>query len=108
MAERETAYAKINLALHVRSRGADGYHQLETLFAFAESGDELRLEAGTGLSLVATGPFGSALGRPRFLRGIVGPERHHIPSSEESADRIWHRRRLGGRSGGAAAVVPAS
>jgi 4-diphosphocytidyl-2-C-methyl-D-erythritol kinase len=62
MAERETAYAKINLALHVRSRGADGYHQLETLFAFAESGDELSLEAGTGLSLVATGPFGSALG----------------------------------------------
>ena len=36
----ETAYAKINLALHVRSRGTDGYHRIETVFAFAEDGDE--------------------------------------------------------------------
>jgi 4-diphosphocytidyl-2-C-methyl-D-erythritol kinase len=26
----ETAYAKINLALHVRARRQDGYHELET------------------------------------------------------------------------------
>jgi 4-diphosphocytidyl-2-C-methyl-D-erythritol kinase len=30
----ETAYAKLNLALHVRGREPDGYHRLETLFAF--------------------------------------------------------------------------
>ena len=30
---RETAYAKLNLALHVRQRREDGYHELETLFA---------------------------------------------------------------------------
>lgn len=35
----ETAPAKINLALHVRRRREDGYHDLETLFAFAEDGD---------------------------------------------------------------------
>ncbi len=28
----ETVPAKINLALHVRHRRADGYHELETLF----------------------------------------------------------------------------
>ena len=39
----ETAYAKLNLALHVRARRADGYHELETLFAFAEDGDLLEL-----------------------------------------------------------------
>ena len=32
----EAAPAKINLALHVRARGADGYHVLETLFAFTD------------------------------------------------------------------------
>jgi len=35
----ETAAAKINLALHVRTRRADGYHELETLFAFLRDGD---------------------------------------------------------------------
>jgi len=38
---RETAYAKINLALHVRGKRADGYHELETLFAFVDAGDAL-------------------------------------------------------------------
>jgi 4-diphosphocytidyl-2-C-methyl-D-erythritol kinase len=50
----ETAYAKINLALHVRRRRDDGYHDLETAFAFVDYGDELsftpaeayRLDAG--------------------------------------------------------------
>ncbi|MEL6238032.1 MAG: 4-(cytidine 5'-diphospho)-2-C-methyl-D-erythritol kinase, partial [Pseudomonadota bacterium] len=38
---QETAYAKINLALHVRRRREDGYHELETLFAFVDAGDTL-------------------------------------------------------------------
>ena len=33
MSVTETAYAKINLALHVRRRREDGYHEIETLFA---------------------------------------------------------------------------
>ena len=37
----ETAYAKINLALHVRARRDDGYHDIETLFAFVDAGDGL-------------------------------------------------------------------
>ncbi|WP_404713070.1 4-(cytidine 5'-diphospho)-2-C-methyl-D-erythritol kinase [Sphingomonas sp. MMS24-J13] len=55
----ETAYAKINLALHVRRREADGYHALETLFAFADDGDLLELTDRPGLEL--TGPFAGAL-----------------------------------------------
>lgn len=58
----ETAYAKINLALHVRAREPDGYHRIETLFAFAEDGDLLRVEAADDLRLEVFGPFGSALG----------------------------------------------
>jgi 4-diphosphocytidyl-2-C-methyl-D-erythritol kinase len=57
----EVAYAKINLALHVRGREADGYHRIETLFAFAEDGDLLRVEEAEGLSLDVQGPFASAL-----------------------------------------------
>lgn len=37
----ETAFAKINLALHVRHRRSDGYHALESLFAFTDLGDRL-------------------------------------------------------------------
>ena len=57
----EAAYAKINLALHVRGREADGYHRIETVFAFAEDGDLLTVAPGEGLSLAVTGPFAEAL-----------------------------------------------
>lgn len=57
----EVAYAKINLALHVRGREADGYHRIETLFAFAEEGDVLRVGSGEGLRLTIEGPFAGAL-----------------------------------------------
>lgn len=58
---QETAYAKINLALHVRERRTDGYHALETLFAFAEEGDRLEAEVGDGVSLRITGPYADNL-----------------------------------------------
>ncbi|WP_188055129.1 4-(cytidine 5'-diphospho)-2-C-methyl-D-erythritol kinase [Sphingosinithalassobacter sp. CS137] len=57
----EPARAKLNLALHVRRRRADGYHELETLFAFVALGDEVRL-GGEGEGLRVTGPFAPALG----------------------------------------------
>ncbi len=65
MSERRTeevARAKINLALHVRERMADGYHRIETLFAFAEDGDRLRVEVSEGLELALEGPFAGSLG----------------------------------------------
>lgn len=57
----ETAYAKINLALHVRERRHDGYHTIETLFAFAEDGDRLSASESDTLRLEVEGPFASAL-----------------------------------------------
>ena len=41
---QQTAFAKINLSLHVRKRRDDGYHELETLFAFVDAGDMLVAE----------------------------------------------------------------
>jgi 4-diphosphocytidyl-2-C-methyl-D-erythritol kinase len=58
---REIAYAKLNLALHVRAREADGYHRIETLFAFCEDGDVVTAEPADALSLAMTGPFAEAL-----------------------------------------------
>jgi 4-diphosphocytidyl-2-C-methyl-D-erythritol kinase len=58
---RETAFAKINLALHVRARRPDGYHEIETVYAFAEDGDDLSVAVGEGLTLDVTGPFADAL-----------------------------------------------
>lgn len=58
---RETAPAKINLALHVRERLADGYHRIETLFAFARDGDFLTAEPADKLRLTISGPFGDDL-----------------------------------------------
>ena len=59
---RETAYAKINLALHVRGRRADGYHDLETVFAFVDAGDALTIAPAPTDSLVVSGEFADGLG----------------------------------------------
>ncbi len=60
-ADTETAFAKINLALHVRRRREDGYHDIETLFAFAQHGDQLQASLSDRLDLTIDGPFGSGL-----------------------------------------------
>ena len=60
----ETAYAKINLALHVRRRREDGYHELETLFAFVDAGDVLSIAPAERDSLRTVGEFAGALDNP--------------------------------------------
>lgn len=60
----ETAFAKINLALHVRRRRADGYHELETLFAFVDAGDRLAIAPAERDSLRVLGEFAGTLDNP--------------------------------------------
>ncbi|MGI4732080.1 MAG: 4-(cytidine 5'-diphospho)-2-C-methyl-D-erythritol kinase [Janthinobacterium lividum] len=57
----EAAPAKLNLALHVRRRRADGYHDLETLFAFATDGDVVTIAPAAADTFVVTGPFAPGL-----------------------------------------------
>lgn len=57
----ETAPAKINLALHVRARRPDGYHDIETLFAFLGDGDVVTVEPADADGFAITGPFAPAL-----------------------------------------------
>ncbi|TCP32775.1 4-(cytidine 5'-diphospho)-2-C-methyl-D-erythritol kinase [Sphingomonas sp. BK235] len=58
----EIAPAKLNLALHVRARRADGYHALETLFVFAREGDVVTLAPAERDHFHVTGPFADAIG----------------------------------------------
>ena len=58
---RETGWAKINLALHVRARRPDGYHAIETLFAFVDGGDAIAAEFADADSLTIDGEFAEGL-----------------------------------------------
>jgi 4-diphosphocytidyl-2-C-methyl-D-erythritol kinase len=58
---RVFAPAKINLFLHVTRKRSDGYHDLQSLVAFADIGDELTLFRDGNFSLSVTGPFAEGL-----------------------------------------------
>jgi 4-diphosphocytidyl-2-C-methyl-D-erythritol kinase len=55
------ARAKINLYLHVLGRRPDGFHLLDSLVVFAETGDEIAVQLNTDLSLKIVGPFAGNL-----------------------------------------------
>jgi len=59
--QTETAYAKLNLALHVREKMANGYHALETIFAFVDRGDDIAVQSDESISLSISGPFANGL-----------------------------------------------
>lgn len=67
MAIKVLARAKVNLALHVTGRRADGYHLLDSLVAFADCGDCITVAPAATLSLTITGPFASGLSVPDNL-----------------------------------------
>ncbi len=58
---RVAAPAKINLYLHVVGRRGDGYHELDSLVAFADIGDVVTAQPAADLSLAVDGPFAAAL-----------------------------------------------
>src|SRR5262252_7808990 len=59
----EKAPAKVNLTLRVIGRRADGYHEIESLVAFADVGDTLTFSPGGALALSVAGPTAAAAGQ---------------------------------------------
>lgn len=72
----EKACAKVNLALHVLGRRDDGYHALDSVVAFADYGDEIKLRRAARTSLT-----------------IIGANAALVPTSEDNiifnALNIW-------------------
>ena len=62
LALSEDGRAKVNLTLRVVGRRVDGYHDLESVVAFADCADRLTLTPGSELSLKTTGPLAQDCG----------------------------------------------
>jgi 4-diphosphocytidyl-2-C-methyl-D-erythritol kinase len=65
------APAKVNLYLHVVGRRADGYHLLDSLVAFSDIGDRLRVAPAPRLTLAITGPFARDLAQDETHKNLV-------------------------------------
>jgi 4-diphosphocytidyl-2-C-methyl-D-erythritol kinase len=106
-----SAPAKINLTLRVIGRRADGYHELESLVAFAGSCDWLGFEPGAGLELEVFGPH--ALEAGPVDRNLVLRAAHalgaRIPGLASGRFRLFKRlpaaAGIGGGSADAAAAL---
>lgn len=102
----ETAYAKINLALHVRRRRKDGYHELETLFAFVDDGDRLEASVGDADTLSLHGAFAAGLGEggDNIVMAALAALPHGTPWTLRLDKRLPVAAGLGGGSADAGAV----
>lgn len=107
----ERARAKLNLALHVRRRRADGYHEIESIFAFTAFGDTLTAVAATTLSLETHGAFAGAAGVGddnlvlRAARALAAAAGVRAGATLTLAKRIPVAAGLGGGSADAAAAL---
>ncbi|RMF12281.1 MAG: 4-(cytidine 5'-diphospho)-2-C-methyl-D-erythritol kinase [Alphaproteobacteria bacterium] len=61
MVDREPAWAKVNLYLHVTGRRPDGYHLLDSLVVFVGAQDMVEGEAAETLTLEISGPESDSL-----------------------------------------------
>ncbi|WP_062782701.1 4-(cytidine 5'-diphospho)-2-C-methyl-D-erythritol kinase [Novosphingobium capsulatum] len=97
----ETAFAKINLALHVRARRQDGYHALETAFAFVDTGDELAVSPAAQDALRVVGEFGGELADP--FGNIVAKALTTLPREQGWAVTLEKRLPVAAGMGGGSA-----
>jgi 4-diphosphocytidyl-2-C-methyl-D-erythritol kinase len=115
----ELARAKVNLFLHVLGRHDDGYHELESLAAFAETGDRLTAEPMGPEHRAATldvgGPEAAALaaagGGPNLVLRAAEAFRAAFPQARPARFRLLKRlpvaSGIGGGSADAAAALRA-
>ena len=66
-----TAPAKVNLFLHIVGKRPDGYHLLESLFAFTTMGDKLKVSPSNEFTFSLSGPFAAALSDVDRDRNLV-------------------------------------
>lgn len=107
----EQAPAKINLTLRVLGRRADGYHELESLVAFADLADTLSLQPGEATVLDISGPFAGPSGpvSDNLVLKSVSALRQHLPGLTAGRFRLEKNipvaAGIGGGSADAAAAL---
>jgi 4-diphosphocytidyl-2-C-methyl-D-erythritol kinase len=112
MARVAFAPAKLNLYLHVGAPGADGYHPLCSLMAFADLGDLVSTFEAEALSLRVRGPFAGDLGDDddnlvlRAARALIAEARRPVaPVGLSLEKRLPVASGLGGGSSDAGAAL---
>jgi 4-diphosphocytidyl-2-C-methyl-D-erythritol kinase len=105
-----TAPAKINLTLEIRGRRADGYHQLESLVAFAiDAADDVSLRPGPGFSLTVEGSEAGELSGENLIARAAHAIGDARPDLTIGAFRLTKRlpvaSGIGGGSADAAAAI---
>jgi 4-diphosphocytidyl-2-C-methyl-D-erythritol kinase len=112
MAKAAFAPAKVNLFLHVGAPGADGYHPICSLIAFADVGDEVAAYEAEAVELRADGPFARALGEAddnlvlKAARALIAEARRPIaPFGLTLTKRLPVAAGLGGGSSDAGAAL---
>ena len=110
---RQSAPAKVNLALHVTGRRPDGYHTLDSLVVFADVADQIELRPASELTLQVCGPF--AEGVPTDENNLVLKAAHMLRAEHKLtagaaitlAKNLPHAAGIGGGSSDAAATLHA-
>lgn len=75
----ELARAKVNLTLRVLGRRADGYHEIDSLVAFADIGDRIEFDTEGEIGVETTGPFASAIDGPNLAATALERLKAHLP-----------------------------
>jgi len=109
------APAKLNLALHVLRRRADGYHELDSLVAFApDAADEVSLTPAAAFSLDVEGPLAAGVPRDDSNLALRAAQemarrwpRHFGPVEVRLRKNLPSAAGIGGGSADAAAVIHA-
>ncbi|HEX4765904.1 MAG TPA: 4-(cytidine 5'-diphospho)-2-C-methyl-D-erythritol kinase [Lichenihabitans sp.] len=102
MVLRTRAPAKINLTLHVIRRRSDGFHDLESLVAFAGVADILELDPERPLTLAIDGPTARAAGHvdDNLVLRAARALKDRVPGLRTGAFRLVKRLPVGAGIGG--------
>jgi len=105
-----TAFAKINLTLRIVRRRADGYHEIVSLAAFADVGDELTLAPGPKLELEIGGPNAEALAESSGNLVLIAASHlaEHVTGLKTGVFRLAKRLPVGAGLGGGSADAAAA
>lgn len=109
------APAKLNLYLHITGRRADGYHDLDSLVAFASIGDEVAVRPFEGFRFEMTGAQADALSQEndednlavKAARSLAELTGHELDAHLVLVKNLPIASGIGGGSSDAAAVLRA-